>query len=213
MGFLVVSLAAMLVSAIVCIWAKYYGPLIMLYVAKPLTTLCVVATAVIAHGHHGDTYRWLIIAGLCLSLLGDVFLMLPHDGFVPGLLSFLIAHVLFTVAFVTEAGFGVHLWILLALALPSGVVLSRLFPYLGKLKVPVFVYVAAIVIMAWQGWERWFSTREVGALAAAIGTLLFLVSDSTLALNKFRNPFRSAEVIVLSTYFVSIWLIATSLAW
>ena len=44
------------------------------------------------------------MAALVLCLAGDVFLMLPADRFVPGLASFLLAHLAFTVGFLLEPG-------------------------------------------------------------------------------------------------------------
>jgi len=45
----------------------------------------------------------------------------------------------------------------------------------------------------------------------SIGSILFIISDTNIALNKFRKPYKSAEAIILSTYYVSIWLISFSL--
>ena len=54
--------------------------------------------------------------------------------------------------------------------------------------------------------------KNVAALAAAVGATLFMVSDTALAANKFRTPFRSAELLILGTYYTAIWLIALSVA-
>src|SRR5690606_6397490 len=68
------------------------------YVFKPLTTVLILAIALLADNPISSTYRALIVAGLVASLAGDVFLMLP-DRFTPGLLSFLIAHIFYILAF------------------------------------------------------------------------------------------------------------------
>ena len=52
---------------------------------------------------HADTRAW-FVAALVLCLAGDVFLMLPGDRFVPGLASFLVGQLLFTVGFSLHPG-------------------------------------------------------------------------------------------------------------
>ncbi|PJA52007.1 MAG: lysoplasmalogenase, partial [Candidatus Marinimicrobia bacterium CG_4_9_14_3_um_filter_48_9] len=49
-----------------------------------------------------SAYSVLIMAGLIFSLGGDIALMLPHDRFVMGLGSFLIAQIIYTFAFISR---------------------------------------------------------------------------------------------------------------
>ena len=77
---------------------------------------------------------------------------------------------------------------------------------------PVLVYVLTIGVMAWQAAERWARAEDASALLALVGALFFVVSDSALAMNRFRKPFRSAQALVLSTYYTAQWLIALSVA-
>jgi len=78
------------------------------------------------------------------------------------------------------------------------------------MKIPVVVYITVIAAMAWFALERWHLQGSTSAALAALGSVLFLYSDSTLALNRFRAKFRLAEFLVLSTYYASIWLTALS---
>ncbi len=81
------------------------------YVLKPLTTLLIAGIAFVIPVPVSDTYRWLVILGLLLSLAGDVFLMLPDDRyFIFGLASFLVAHLFYIGAYRSRG----------ALALPGG---------------------------------------------------------------------------------------------
>lgn len=81
------------------------------YVLKPLTTLLIAGIAFAIPAPISDTYRWLVILGILLSLAGDVFLMLPDDRyFIFGLASFLVAHLFYIGAYRSRA----------ALALPGG---------------------------------------------------------------------------------------------
>jgi uncharacterized membrane protein YhhN len=84
-----------------------------------------------------------------------------------------------------------------------------LWPLLGDRRLPVLVYMLAIVTMAWQA-ARWSGLHTAAAGLAAAGSALFVLSDSVLAWNRFARPFRAAQAVVLSTYFAAQWLIALS---
>ncbi|RME49244.1 MAG: lysoplasmalogenase, partial [Caldilineae bacterium] len=75
---------------------------------------------------------------------------------------------------------------------------------------PVLVYVLVILVMAWQAWARWRNTGETAALLAFVGAVLFVISDTVLAFNRFQGEFAAARALNLSTYFAAQWLIALS---
>jgi uncharacterized membrane protein YhhN len=137
--------------------------------------------------------------------------MLPSDRFVAGLLAFLVAHLLYIVAFASEIKVGaLTWWPLIPLIIYGVVICVILVPSLGVLKSPVLVYVVVILIMAWLAWERWIQTGQSGALLAFAGAILFVISDTILALNRFRGAFELARALNLITYFAAQWLIASS---
>ncbi|HEY0139968.1 MAG TPA: lysoplasmalogenase [Thermoanaerobaculia bacterium] len=189
-----VLLAVACLSALVHIAAEYRGPRALVYVCKPLTTTLLIAAVMVAG--EDSRYRTLILAGLVLSLAGDVFLMLPRDLFLPGLISFLLAHLAYIAAF----GFRASVIWLIPYALIALVVLRLLWPGVPKaMRVPVIVYVAALIVMAWQSIPR-----------VPIGGALFVASDATLAWNRFRTPFRAAQAVIMSTYVAAQVLIAAT---
>lgn len=193
-----------------CIVADESHRRALVYLCKPLTMVWILVIAAFAAPETTPLYRNLILVGLCFSLAGDVFLMLPTDRFVAGLSSFLVAHLLYIAAFASEV--SVPAWsalvALLALAVPMYFALHA---HLGSLRVPVALYIGAIVAMAWQATARWLEHGEFGALLACCGALLFMVSDAALAWNRFRGGFQRAQVVVLGTYFSAQWLIALSI--
>ena len=65
-------------------------------------------------------------------------------------------------------------------------------------------------MMTWQALNRWLATGEAGSALALAGALLFVASDSALALNRFKGEFKGAQAVVLGTYFAAQWLIALS---
>ena len=86
------------VAAVAAIGAHYLQLPILHWIAKPLATLLIVGMA-LSLGTNQPTYRRWIVIGLMWSTLGDVLLMLPGDYFLYGLVSFLVAHIAYLVAF------------------------------------------------------------------------------------------------------------------
>ena len=208
----VLSLAAG-ISGTLCIAGKYRRSQMQVFTFKPMTTLLLLAVAV-ASGATQTGYGILVSAAIVFSVVGDIFLMLPEDRFVKGLVSFLFAHLALVLAF-SQPWPGLTAWAFLGFSLPAFGMYRLLAPHLGRMKVPVTIYITVIVAMAWFGWERWMASGSMSGLMAAVGSILFLISDSTLALNRFRAEFPSADLIVLSTYYVSLWFLALSVypAW
>jgi len=207
MGVLGVLLLA---SGVNTIRADYLGPRWQVYVCKPLTIIAAIAIAAMGAGGPPFPYRALILAGLACSLVGDVFMMLPDKRFVAGLASFLVAHVCYVAAFAFASPAPAPLLLLAAAAAIGTAVTAPLWPQLGRLRLPVAVYVAALVALLWQsgGWAA--STGAPNAQLAAAGAGLFTISDAVLAHDRFRRPFRPAQGVILSTYFAAQWLIAAS---
>src|SRR2546423_181447 len=198
-------------SALLAIRAEYKGTRRQVYVFKPLTVVLVLLIALQTKHTTATQYKQLIIAGLICSLAGDVLLMLPRERFAAGLVCFLFAHLCYIAAFTVGAGArAFSAWGAVALVLYGALMLRLLWPRLGKLKAPVLVYVAAILLMAWQSLNRWLVAGDAGSAAALAGALLFVASDSALAWNRFRAEFRGAQAFVLGTYFATQWLIALS---
>lgn len=199
-----------LTTALTHLWAEYQGPRWLTYIAKPATTTFLLLIAVTARQPLTPFYQVAISVGLLFSLAGDIFLMAPADRFVAGLVSFLLAHFCYIAGFGSQvdwpflsgwggvvAGFAIGIYLVLA-------------PHLGKMRLPVLVYMTAISLMAWLAITLYVQQRESWALWAAGGAVLFVLSDSALALNRFRKPFWSAQLLVLGTYYLAQWLIALS---
>jgi uncharacterized membrane protein YhhN len=155
-------------------------------------------------------YRDLVLAGLECSFCGDVFLMLPSDQFLKGLLSFFAAHVCYIVAFSSEYGVQAHLWYVLPVLIVGIVLLRILLPHTGKMTIPVIVYAIVILLMLWQAVERWGMAQSHSSMLATIGAALFVLSDAILAYNRFARQFTLARLVNLSTYYLAQWLIALS---
>jgi len=204
-------LIAAVISGTVHLVAEYRGPDWLLFSSKPLTTALLVCAAAVAPAAE-PRYRLFIVIGLLFSLAGDVFLMLPADRFIAGLMSFLIAHVFYIRAFTTSAPFGARPLLLIPWLAVAFTALAILWPGLGRLRIPVVVYVAALVAMAWQASVRASLVPSPSAIAAAVGAALFVISDATLAIDRFRLRFRAAQLVIMSSYVMAQALIASSVS-
>jgi uncharacterized membrane protein YhhN len=203
----ILTLLVML-SAFIHIRAEYRGPRQHVYIFKPLTMVFIWLIAILGQATM-PFYKYMIVAGLIFSLAGDVFLMLPSDRFVAGLVAFLIAQLFYIAAFASEISKLIW-WPLIPLVVYGAVIYTILAPSLGKMKLPVLIYIVAILVMTWLAWERWSQTGQSGALLASVGAVLFVISDTILAINRFRGAFKLYRVLNLTTYFAAQWLIASS---
>lgn len=181
------------------------------YLLKPLTTALVICLALAGVLRSPSAYGILILIGLTLSLVGDVFLMLPEDRFLAGLGAFLAAHIAYTTAFVQGALVWGPLYAVLPFALILAGMLRLLWPHTGAMRLPVTFYALVILMMAWRAWVRWGTLGGTAALFAALGAALFVASDSFLAYNRFVKALPWAPIWVMSTYYAAQWLIALSI--
>lgn len=183
------------------------------WLCKPLATLwLIVWVARMGIPAAGQRYRRWVLAGLCLSLLGDVLLMLPQGVFVPGLVAFLLAHLCYIVAFAPGAA-GRRWWpALILVGLLALLNLVGLWPQLpAPMQLPVASYVLVIAVMAVLALVAGLGGRAApGSRQAAAGALLFMASDSWLAWDRFAGPLPWAIAGVLLTYWAAQYLIAAS---
>lgn len=202
--------ALALASGALHIGAEYRGPRALAYVCKPLATGLILGVALTASAPVAPHYATLVAFGLLFSLAGDVFLMLPRDRFLYGLASFLVAHLLYIAAFSSVAGAGFAPVALAPWLVAASVLLPLLWPHFGRMRAPALVYMAAILAMGWRASAQWQASGESWSALALAGALLFVVSDTALAWNRFRRPFRAAQLVVLGSYYPAQLLIALS---
>lgn len=190
-------------------WAIARGDHRLEYVAKPGATLALAATAATLDAAHPDT-QVLFVLALLASTAGDVFLMLPGDRFVPGLASFLVAQVLYTVGFALVGGEAVAYVIgavvagLLITPLATRFVRALRASDRDGLVAPLVAYMAAI------------SAMLVSAIGSAnpyaiAGALLFVTSDALIAETRFVATRPYAGMAIMVTYYVAQALLVLSL--
>lgn len=146
----------------------------------------------------------LILANsLSFSTLGDMFLGIDGEKlFVFGLVSFLIAHLLYIVLFVRnrrkpKIASGSQKIIAAVLMFFSAAMFAWLWPSLGDMRLPVAAYLCAITGMGVAATLAGFRAPWV-----VIGAMLFIVSDSMIAVGKFKSPFEYSDYLIWITYYV-----------
>lgn len=204
--------AVLVLSSVVAISVAGVGEWQAIYwVAKPLATLAVLCIAATAAHPVSSRYRLAITMGLALSLAGDILLMLPADLFAAGLGAFLLAHLCYLAAFLGESRFLARPVALVGYALVAGTLLTGVYNGVPvSMRAPVIAYVVVITLMATQAAVWMLEKPSQNAQRAAMGAAWFLVSDATLAIDRFRMDVPYRDLVVLGTYYVAQWCIARS---
>jgi uncharacterized membrane protein YhhN len=188
---------------------------LLLRVGKPLATLALVGVA--WPGRLSLTVA-LGLLGILISVAGDVALLFERAGpFLLGLLLFLFVHLAYTMAFLL-GGVGPAWTPLVGVVIfggASGWLVRKLWPNLPKaLRPPLVLYAASITAMAAAA----FSTLTgpwppEAAAAAAVGALLFFISDANLAWTRYVEAYPQSQTVTLSLYWAGQLAIALALRW
>lgn len=179
------------------------------YISKPSATIAFLLTVATFDVVHDAPWGWRI-AAFVFCLAGDVFLMLPKDAFIPGLASFAVAQILFTISFATGEITATRLIVGLVIAIPLAAFLARRFVTAirasghGELVAPVCVYMIVISAMA-------VGAIGSGNAVAIAGALIFMASDSLIAETRFVKERAWHSVGVMVTYHIALAGLALSL--
>ena len=180
-------------------------------VAKPLLMITLLAYFLTASkGYPG--WRVLVVLALMFSWGGDVFLMLD-DMFIAGLVSFLLAHIFYIVAYQkTGAAKGkIRPLDLAAFALYGIALIWILYPGLGGMLVPVLAYALVLLTMGVWAHKRRGATTASSFILVATGVILFALSDVMIAVNKFAFKIPAERILIMSTYITAQYLIIQGL--
>ena len=179
---------------------------ILQYISKPLIIPVLIGYFLSQTGIVASSLKRWIIAALFFSWGGDVLLMFqPKDEifFLLGLSSFLLAHIFYIIFFHhvrVREGIKSNPWLLLVVAVYYEALIGWLSPYLGEMKLPVRIYGIVISFMFMLATHMLFIKNKWAGQWMMTGALLFVMSDSVLASNKFYQPFELAGVLIMLTY-------------
>ena len=180
------------------------------FATKPTVMVLLIAAALLLRPASPDE-RALFVAALVLGLAGDVFLMLPDRYLIPGIVAFLLGHLVYAAGF-RFAGFNVAGLIagLVVAAVTAALLLRRILRALEEsgrtsLRNPVLAYAVVISLMT-------VSATASGNLVAAAGGLLFFFSDVIFAWYRFVKPVRWGQPVNIVMYQAGQALLVLSLA-
>lgn len=192
------------------------------YIFKPLLMISLGGHFLVNAARFEFKIKIFAVWAILFSLFGDTFLMFAGNGpnfFIFGLGSFLVAQIGYIFLFRRlnqVEGLKPYiatkpLWLLLYFAY-GGVIYILLFSNLDAvLKIAVFIYMAALLGMSIMAMNRKGIQPQISFNLVFTGSLLFVVSDTLIALNKFLTPIPADRFWVMSTYMAAQFLIVTGI--
>ncbi len=161
-------------------------------------------------------YQWAVITGLLLSATGDVLLSWSDETFLPGLIAFLLGHVAYIIAFLSDSR-GLYPGRALLAYAYGALAYGYLYTAgdLGEMTIPVLAYVIVICAMLWRASCRvgapgiYVRSTWVGLAGAAFFTL----SDTLLAAGMFAGQRPLGPHAVIITYWIGQLGITLSAYW
>lgn len=150
-------------------------------------------------------YKKWILFGLFICMIADVVIY----WFLPGLITFFIGHILYIIAFRHIWQRKTPKWAGFLLLLYSALMVISLVGNQIKmgetiLAFAILAYITVILIMGWHA----IATRLPFAI---IGAILFIISDSILAIDRFIEPLPYRDALVMTTYYTAQFMIAKSI--
>jgi uncharacterized membrane protein YhhN len=195
----VLPVVAVAVAGALAIAGDELGARKVVLVFKPLATILLLAVV----GWPHSSFAGLVVAGILLSLIGDIALTSESDtAFQAGLVAFLIAHVIYIVANLRVAAWPA--WIaavVVVVAIATVVLLRYVRPADKVIRAATIVYGIAISAMVISA-----SATVGGPVAwaplAAVGSALFYASDAAVALNRFHRRIPHVAYLAMGLYWV-----------
>ncbi len=205
-------LIPILIVITVCAGLTIYGKykqIKLYYTFKPAASILIFVMPLVFI-YPQDSFDWFVLAGLMTAIVGDVLLMFPARHFTKGLTAFLATHIFYIAAFISLLS-EIYLLSLIPFVTFAYLIFSRLNIVDRKLQIPVLIYTITISIMGLTAFNVWLINENERSLMLFLASLLFILSDSILAYNKFTRKFRSAELIILASYFIAQTIFSVSL--
>ncbi|WP_119329188.1 lysoplasmalogenase [Cysteiniphilum halobium] len=186
-----------------------YRTMRMSYLFKPLTTLLILGYA-FCFSIALNIFVMLILLGLMLSLIGDIFLLSTKARyFTGGLASFLLAHIAYIAAFSLKLTLF-HWWVIIVMLIYAILFYLMLYKTLGQDRIAVAVYIVVIMVMGAVAVNVYLADRSLPSLYIMLGALCFMFSDSVLAWDKFKRKLKHEPSLVMISYYLAQYLIASA---
>ncbi|MFJ7982055.1 lysoplasmalogenase [Lysinibacillus xylanilyticus] len=201
-----VLLAFIILFGLYYIFFLSHIPESLILIFKVIPMLLIIILAATPKNLGIKKYQLLIVIGLVFCMVGDYTL----QWFLIGLSSFLIGQIFYIFAFSSTNERQVPTWakiVLLVYGASMAVWIAGTVFSSGEivLGIAVIAYISVILTMGW-------TAIRTGSTFATIGALLFISSDSYLAINKFVMPLPFSHEFIMLTYYSAQILIALSIS-
>lgn len=164
-----------------------------------------------------NSFAKLMLTGFFFAWIGDILLIFEPKNplfFMLGLGAFLITHILYILAFTKNGTVNSNIpqlkrkpYLILIFAMLGLGLYTMFFPNLEDLAIPVAIYTAVIIIMVLAAINRNSITNKDSYNNCLMGALLFMLSDMTLAVNKFFMQIDYAGLYLIVLYMAGQYLI------
>lgn len=199
------------------LWANLTGNGAINFFSKPLLVLSLLLYSYLRTQWQPSKRRNVFLLALFLGWVGDCLLLFvyrsPHF-FTGGLVAFLFGHLAYCYVFAQDATTPFvqtvlrRQWWLAALVAIVGVILyGAMYPVLGVLQLPVLAYTVVLAAMVLTAAGRKSGVSAQSYTWVLAGAMLFMVSDGTLAVNKFLAPLPNAGFAIMLTYMAAQYCI------
>jgi uncharacterized membrane protein YhhN len=158
----------------------------------------------------------ILLGALFFSWIGDVILLFANISeiyFILGLVAFLISHIIYIILFNKQnkpdvpKNKGIFFIGLIAIVIYLATMLTVLLPKLGDLQLPVIVYALTISTMLLYAFSGYLIWKKPANTYIFVGAIIFVLSDSILAMDKFYEPIYKNSFFIMLTYLMAQYLI------
>ena len=181
------------------------------YITKPSLVISLIIFFWKESSNISPYIRNMTLLALVFSLFGDVFLMFVEKSpnyFMFGLVAFLLAHIMYILVFLKHRNSSKSALVFIVILLLYAFGLFYfLMDRLGEMLIPVLIYVTVILTMSATAFLRKGSVPKISYNFVLLGAILFMVSDSILALNKFYAPVPFSSISIMLTYALAQYFI------
>ena len=183
------SFIAVFFSGWLYVDAAYRGPAWQRWAFKPITLILLLFLAWQAPMFNAISY--LVLAGLCASLLGDALTLLPRQRMLYAIGALFLSHLLYTIWFAGQ--------------------LAVIWTRLEEMRLPVLAFIGMTLMMVWVAGELWFMRPTDTALSGFFGAGLLLLGNIIWLVSKYRCRFRADTAIYAACYFAGHFFIVRAL--
>ncbi|MDX6019381.1 lysoplasmalogenase [Scandinavium sp. V105_16] len=203
------SFIAVCLSGWLYVDASYRGPVWQRWVFKPVTLILLLLLAWQAPMFNAISY--LVLAGLCASLIGDALTLLSRERLLYAIGAFFLSHLLYTIWFASQMTLSFFWPLPLVLVVIGALLIAVIWSRLEELRLPICTFIAMTLVMVWLAGELWFFRPVDTALSSFLGATLLLVSNIVWLGSHYRRRFRADTAIASACYFAGHFLIVRAL--